>query len=446
MEPETEPAEDGRCTTPVCLVLGMAGSGKTTLVDTLSAWLEEDGEEEEHQKLSASLPHEIEMQDGRKTGDAQGSGGGEDDDTSNLVGEINNLSVEEASSSTPQAHVPKASVASKTVPQSILEGDGAYVINLDPAVYELPYEPNIDIRDTIKYKDVMREYSLGPNGAIITSLNLYATRFDQVLSLIEKRAPECKAVILDTPGQIETFTWSASGSIITDALGLVLPTIVLFVVDTKRCESAMTFVSNMLYACSIMYKTRLPMVIVFNKTDVVSCKLVQAWMEDYDTFDAMLKEENFIGTLARSMAEALEEFYKTMRSVGVSAHTGEGMAELVQCVKEAQEEYEQEYRPVLEERKRAVALEKEADENEQVSRIKRDLEDEDDEKYGDSDESVGDDEGRVDQLLENEDENMTDQDDERLAKMKGVYYDEEAEQKAYEEFMRKFNDSKGKDT
>ncbi|MEQ2166748.1 hypothetical protein GOODEAATRI_031407, partial [Goodea atripinnis] len=35
-------------------------------------------------------------------------------------------------------------------------------------------------RDTVNYKEVMKQYSLGPNGGIVTSLNLFATRFDQV--------------------------------------------------------------------------------------------------------------------------------------------------------------------------------------------------------------------------------------------------------------------------
>ena len=64
----------------------------------------------------------------------------------------------------------------------------------------------------------MKQYSLGPNGAIITSLNLFSTKFEQVVELIEKRANECEYVLLDTPGQIEVFTWSASGSIITETL------------------------------------------------------------------------------------------------------------------------------------------------------------------------------------------------------------------------------------
>ena len=53
----------------------------------------------------------------------------------------------------------------------------SYILNLDPAVNEVPYNVNIDIRDTVNYKKVMKEYNLGPNGGILTSLNLFATRF-----------------------------------------------------------------------------------------------------------------------------------------------------------------------------------------------------------------------------------------------------------------------------
>lgn len=53
---------------------------------------------------------------------------------------------------------------------------------------KLPYGANIDIRATLKYKEVMKQYNLGPNGAILTSLNLFTTKFDQVLNFIDKRA------------------------------------------------------------------------------------------------------------------------------------------------------------------------------------------------------------------------------------------------------------------
>lgn len=61
-----------------------------------------------------------------------------------------------------------------------------YVMNLDPAVLTLPFGANIDIRDTVKYKEVMKQFNLGPNGGILTSLNLFATKFDEVKLLLGK--------------------------------------------------------------------------------------------------------------------------------------------------------------------------------------------------------------------------------------------------------------------
>jgi len=60
----------------------------------------------------------------------------------------------------------------------------------------VPYSANIDIRDSLNYKEVMKQYNLGPNGGILTSLNLFATRFDQVMDFVEKRAPKLKYVVL----------------------------------------------------------------------------------------------------------------------------------------------------------------------------------------------------------------------------------------------------------
>ena len=75
----------------------------------------------------------------------------------------------------------------------------------------------------------------------------------------------CRHVLFDTPGQIEVFTWSASGAIITESLASSFPTVVAYVMDTARCVNPVTFMSNMLYACSIMYRTKLPFIVVLNK-------------------------------------------------------------------------------------------------------------------------------------------------------------------------------------
>jgi GTPase SAR1 family protein len=34
-----------------------------------------------------------------------------------------------------------------------------YILNLDPAVTHIPFEANIDIRDTVNYQEVMKQYA-----------------------------------------------------------------------------------------------------------------------------------------------------------------------------------------------------------------------------------------------------------------------------------------------
>ena len=219
-----------------------------------------------------------------------------------------------------------------------MRGDSTYILNLDPAVMHLPYAPNIDIRDTVNYKELMKQYNLGPNGAIVTALNLFATRFDKVSELLQARAKATRFILVDTPGQIEVFTWSASGNLITDMLVSSFPTVLLYAVDTPRCKSPVTFMSNMLYSCSILYKSRLPFVVAFNKVDVQPHAFAVEWMEHFDTFQTALDEANlhsdsYINSLTRSLSLALDEFYSSLSHVGVSSVTGEGFPSLLTAVR-----------------------------------------------------------------------------------------------------------------
>ena len=250
-----------------------------------------------------------------------------------------------------------------------------YIVNLDPAVTNIPYDANIDIRDTVNYKEVMKEYNLGPNGGILTASNLFATRFDQVVTLCEKRRDELDYIFVDTPGQIEIFTWSASGiAIVTESFASAFPTCVLYVVDTPRAQNPQGFMSNMLQAVSILYKTRLPLIVVFNKIDVVRHEEMMGWMEDFEKFhEAVDENPTFASDLSRSLSLVLDAFYKGLRVAGVSAMTGEGMEELFEVISRSRKEYVDEYLPELVAKRTELEARDAKKREENLERLRRDV-------------------------------------------------------------------------
>jgi GTPase SAR1 family protein len=330
---------------PICvLVVGMAGSGKTTLMSQLQ---------------NSTMSYDDDGNDDDDDGNEEEEKYGAKEDADKKPS---------ASGTNEEGNEQEGTTSDSTEQESKAKGMPAYCINLDPACLDVPYNPSIDIRDTVDYKQVMQQHRLGPNGAIMTSLNLYATKFDQVINILEKRADEKKLsefLLVDTPGQIEAFTWSASGAILSESLASTFPTVMVFVVDTVRCASSPnTFMSNMLYACSMYYRTRLPLVICFNKTDVVSSEFCMEWMRDFEKFQDALDnarserdggETGFYDSLTRSLSLVLDEFYTefSKNAVGVSAVTGDGIDDFWRVIRQAAsvdfEEYKEDLKHRIEE-------------------------------------------------------------------------------------------------
>ena len=55
----------------------------------------------------------------------------------------------------------KTTFVQRLISTLAMAGKRTYNINLDPAVLEVNFPANIDIRDSVKYKNIMKSYKLG---------------------------------------------------------------------------------------------------------------------------------------------------------------------------------------------------------------------------------------------------------------------------------------------
>jgi GTPase SAR1 family protein len=87
------------------------------------------------------------------------------------------------------------------------------IINLDPAVPNPPYPCAVNITDLISLEEIMEEFSLGPNGAMLYAMEYLETNLDWLEEKIqevlihqdeERRGPGY--LVFDTPGQVELWT------------------------------------------------------------------------------------------------------------------------------------------------------------------------------------------------------------------------------------------------
>nr|WP_255458271.1 ATP/GTP-binding protein [Nitrosarchaeum sp. AC2] len=164
----------------------------------------------------------------------------------------------------------KSLLTSKLYEYYTKNGTFAAVLNLDPGVRDLPYTCDIDVRDYVDIIDIMQQYDLGPNGAVVMANDLIASKIDEIQEQIGKVNPDY--LIVDTPGQIELFAYRSSGRFVTENI-LSEEKMNIFLFDGALITTPVNFVSIALLATSIRLRLNLPTINIITKTDLIGSKL-----------------------------------------------------------------------------------------------------------------------------------------------------------------------------
>jgi len=214
------------------------------------------------------------------------------------------------------------------------QGYDAITVNLDPGVESLMYAPDVDVRDWVEIEDIMKEYGLGPNGAQIAAADMMALNIKEISDVVA--GFDTDYVLIDTPGQLELFTFRQSSKIIVEELGIE-DSALAFLFDPSVARSPNGYVSSMMLAATVHFRHPVPMLLLMAKADMLKDddkELIESWSRDqYSLFASLLDESKDAQTgVSVEFLQALESIGAGRAVVPVSADTGEGLEQIYAAV------------------------------------------------------------------------------------------------------------------
>src|SRR5438034_9296438 len=192
------------------------------------------------------------------------------------------------------------------------QGLDCVTVNLDPGAEALQYSPDLDVRDYVDLREVMEEEDLGPNGAQVAAADMIAMNAKELANVLETF--QTNYVLIDTPGQIELFTFRASGPVLIDAFGREDAALV-YLNDPALVRNPGGFISSVLLNATVQFRHSLPFINVLSKADLLpeaELERIVKWSVDpFALYEALFEE----AATAKTLLDV--EFLKSLETIGV---------------------------------------------------------------------------------------------------------------------------------
>jgi GTPase SAR1 family protein len=202
------------------------------------------------------------------------------------------------------------------------------VVNIDPGVESPPYTSDIDVREYVDYGEIMKQFGLGPNGALVASLDM---ALSHITDIREEIADESRDyVIVDCPGQMELFAYRNSGPLMVSSLHDSDPALSLYLLDSNIARTATGYISSLLLGISINIRFGLPQLNILSKSDILTpdeIVKIEMWSEEPYTLEEAVDESSMglVREYSKSTLMMLEQLGGGTGIIPISAKQMEGI-------------------------------------------------------------------------------------------------------------------------
>ncbi|MFQ5831924.1 MAG: ATP/GTP-binding protein [Candidatus Thorarchaeota archaeon] len=186
------------------------------------------------------------------------------------------------------------------------------IVNLDPGVDDPPYTSDVDVREYVDYGEVMNRFGLGPNGALVASLDMAVSHVNDLRDEIFELGRDY--VLVDCPGQMELFAYRNSGPMMVTSLKDLDPAVSLYLLDSNIARSPTGYLSSTLLGISISIRFGLPQLSVLSKPDILMDEQIEEIL-GWST-DTYALEEALHGVSEGLLREYSEAILRMLNEIG----------------------------------------------------------------------------------------------------------------------------------
>jgi len=216
------------------------------------------------------------------------------------------------------------------------KGLDVVTVNLDPGAENVSYVPDMDIREWIDLKQVMEEYGLGPNGAQVACADMLAFKAKELAEVLE--GFETNYFLMDTPGQLELFSFRKSSNVLVDTLGRDRA-VIAFTFDPLVARSPEGLISQIMLKATVQFRFLVPTVSVLTKVDLLKEEELETIMKracNIDVMDSALTEGEMDTQTPINLEflRALDSMGAMSELIAVSSKDGFGFGDLYNIVQQ----------------------------------------------------------------------------------------------------------------
>jgi GTPase SAR1 family protein len=216
------------------------------------------------------------------------------------------------------------------------KGLDVVTVNLDPGAENVNYMPDVDIREWIDLNQIMEEFGLGPNGAQVACADMLALKAKDLAEVLE--GFETNYYLMDTPGQLELFSFRKSSNVIVDALGRDR-SVIAFTYDPLVAKTPEGLISQIMLRATVQFRFLVPTVSVLTKVDLLNEEELETITRRAGSVDALeaALTEGVIGSQTQinlELLRALDTVGAMSELVKVTSKEGIGFGDLYNIVQQ----------------------------------------------------------------------------------------------------------------